>query len=557
MSNDNSNEARPSVKELGGLKAECFLDRIILTWNTPEGKDDAFCQVYLKDNSDPDSFWDVQDVNTPGTHTLDGLEPETDYLVFVRAFDNAGPIFTFPDNDEYLALKTTLSVEEVVDETAGSESDETDKPEPVKDPWPVDMSKALKVSDITCDGFKIKWDKMPDKDILYQVFLKESTASDDSWKSILNRKNVGSTTAKDLKDDLEYTFYVEASDDKGNTFRYDEGKARTQKAPVKEEPVVQEPVIEKPGTVTLKVTTATAHTLGFSWEKIEGKDVRYNAYMKEAKDEKWNQVVNRCTNMGGFSDCGLKSDTRYDFYYEAVDGTGKVLRREECTARTSDKVLKVTDITSDGFTIEWEPLDMEKHPETTYGVYLGGEGPGTAWCKQFKGISSYTYTGLKQGVDYFTLVYVYGPDGEEIFNYEPDGNVRILPAETTPARVNRLAVSIRQGATVLAGTDCICLELQYSYVQYDADGNVTERQSGNWKRKWKNKEPVTTVIELPEGWYFENNQVYIYIDSRKAASVGLNKWKKCSDGYVDISSGSLILELSGSYYSHNVQFKKV
>ena len=179
---------------------------------------------------------------------------------------------------------------------------------------------------------------------------------------------------------------------------------------------------------TLKVTSATGYSLGFKWEKMNDKNVRYNAYLKESKDKEWKKIADRCTDMSGIGCGGLKADTQYDFYYEIVDEKGKVLRHEECTARTSDKVLKVSNVTSGGFTIGWEPL-ADKNV-TDYGVYLAGEGPGTAWCKKMKGIKSYTYTGLKPGIRYTTLVYAYGPDGKEVFTYEAADAVCIpFPAD--------------------------------------------------------------------------------------------------------------------------------
>lgn len=179
---------------------------------------------------------------------------------------------------------------------------------------------------------------------------------------------------------------------------------------------------------TLKATTVTGYSLGFKWEKMNDKNVRYNAYLKESKDKEWKKIADRCTDMSGIGCGGLKADTQYDFYYEIVDEKGKVLRHEECTARTSDKVLKVSNVTSGGFTIGWEPL-ADKNV-TDYGVYLAGEGPGTAWCKKMKGIKSYTYTGLKPGIRYTTFVYAYGPDGKEVFTYEAADAVCIpFPAD--------------------------------------------------------------------------------------------------------------------------------
>lgn len=113
--------------------------------------------------------------------------------------------------------------------------------------------------------------------------------------------------------------------------------------------------------------------------------------------------------------------------------------------------------------------------------------------------------------------------------------------------------------TRLRGTDTICLELTYKAVQYDASGNIigVGLHNGSWKHKWSNTQTVTDVIALPGGWYFENNQVHIYIDSRRAASAGLNKWKKSCEGDEDISGGELKLKLSGSYYSYSVKYTKL
>ena len=273
------------------------------------------------------------------------------------------------------------------------------------------------VTIITDSQFTIKWEKS--KDLHYQVFLKEN-ASEKDWQRILNRKNVGSTTVKNLKAGTQYVFYVLASDVSGKVLWKSESSAKTK------EPVTKKPESKKDST--LKATTVTGYSLGFKWEKMNDKNVRYNAYLKESKDKEWKMIADRCTDMSGIGCGGLKADTQYDFYYEIVDEKGKVLRHEECTARTSDKVLKVSNVTSGGFTIGWEPL-ADKNV-TDYGVYLAGEGPGTAWCKKMKGIKSYTYTGLKPGIRYTTLVYAYGPDGKEVFTYEAADAVCIpFPAD--------------------------------------------------------------------------------------------------------------------------------
>jgi len=120
--------------------------------------------------------------------------------------------------------------------------------------------------------------------------------------------------------------------------------------------------------------------------------------------------------------------------------------------------------------------------------------------------------------------------------------------------VNRLTLRIVQGASVLHGTNTISVGLEYTYFQLDSKGNkVGNTLSGAWEHKWSNGAEVNTVIQLPPNCFFTNNEVFVRIRSRRAASAGLNKWKHCSTGYVNITGGKLWLKLTGSYYSYNVR----
>ena len=424
------------------------------------------------------------------------------------------------------------------------------------------------VTSITDSQFTLKWEK--NKDLRYQVFLKEEASGKD-WQKVINRKYIGSVTIAGLKAGTQYIFKVQASDDSGKVLWECGGRAKTKDSaevnpayslqfylcgtvekdgnrytilpdivrpydnngsmlvlndefgvylhktdgktregffidskyiswtildqtglsarhgsmhvrntdgkianasavlikmlkngsfPIKirvYDPNNSKVLLDKTLTVevknpawpagkkasTLKVTSATGYSLGFKWEKMNDKNVRYNAYLKESKDKEWKKIADRCTDMSGIGCGGLKADTQYDFYYEIVDEKGKVLRHEECTARTSDKVLKVSNVTSGGFTIGWEPL-ADKNV-TDYGVYLAGEGPGTAWCKKMKGIKSYTYTGLKPGIRYTTLVYAYGPDGKEVFTYEA------ADAVCTPFPADAKNIVLKPGITSCNG----------------------------------------------------------------------------------------------------------
>ena len=616
------------------LNAKAESDRIALSWEVDTDLPaDSVSFEAVRFNEDDGLV--VEEAQEARAHTFTGLKQDTEYVLFVHAYAEPGHTFIceHPDDGVGLAVKTKAQSEEDVKPVI---------PPVEEEPKPVPTSKALQVSDLTSNGFKITWEKEEGKSTRYHAFLKEATEPDSAWRSLINKKNIGSTTAKNLKADTPYVFYVDVFDESDNLVRHDTGEVRT-KAIAKKDPwasiskkypvgsthkatirgftnyaVMTEleegvlgqihiselswdrvdnptdfgavgdvvdvlildiyetprkiinlshkrltpkptassllfclfgatdkngdryaalPDVVKPydnggsltvirdefgtylfktdgktkegvfidskyirctvsdssvlsvrygsmyvsvgngptanasaivfkmlkngtssvkikvldpnksGAVlydktftvevknpawekssTLKATTVTGYYLGFNWEKMDDKSVRYSAYLKESREKEWRQIMDRCTDTCGIGSGGLKADTQYDFYYEIVDVKGNVLRHEECSVRTSDKVLKVSNVTSNSFTIEWEPLDKAKHPETNYGVYLAGEGPGTAWCRQYKGISSFNYTGLKPGISYTPLVYVYGPDGKEVFTYEAENDVLTPPA---------------------------------------------------------------------------------------------------------------------------------
>ena len=122
--------------------------------------------------------------------------------------------------------------------------------------------------------------------------------------------------------------------------------------------------------------------------------------------------------------------------------------------------------------------------------------------------------------------------------------------------VNRLSFQIKQGASVLRGTNTIHIALEYTYIKLDGNGNKIGTGSSYWEHYWSNSSEVNSVIQLPPNCYFKDNEVFIRLRSRRAASAGLNKWKKCSDGYVNITGGNLKLKLKGSYYSYNVRLEE-
>ena len=106
MENTNS-----SIQELGGLRAECFPDSIVLKWEpfSSSGDNPVSYQVYYKDNSSIDNNWIPLPCEESDTFTLTDLQPDTEYAIFVRAYSDSGVIGSYPVEDEYITARTTVA----------------------------------------------------------------------------------------------------------------------------------------------------------------------------------------------------------------------------------------------------------------------------------------------------------------------------------------------------------------------------------------------------------------------------------------------------------------
>jgi chitodextrinase len=402
------------------------------------------------------------------------------------------------------------------------------------------------------------------------VGLTEENNVYDPWHIVKEGKEFYTHTFSDLKPGISYAFFVKAYDGDELICQYPifNGCMTAKTAETdKEAPTVTSKAI--------RVTNITRDSISIQWEgatdNMTAKDkIRYQIWFKlsNTPSDPWHQVYEG-TGITSYTFKGLKEGTMYSFYIKAFDEAGNSIQyplANGCmTARTAaldkeaphadSRDLTVINVTPERFTIAWKAAkdNVTAASQIRYQVFLYEKG--SWWLKKdAPGITSYTFTGLTPDTQYFVFVRAMDAVGNTL-KYPDDTAGKAV--KTKPARVNKLDLTIKQGATVLRGTDTICLELTYNYVKIDADGNIIGRQGGSWKHKWSNTKTVTTVIALPAGWYFENNQVHIYIDSRRAASAGLNKWKKCSEGDVDITGGVLKLALSGSYYYHSVRYTQL
>ena len=486
------------------------------------------------------------------TFTFTDLKPNLSYAFFVKAYDGDELIRQYPLFNGCMTAKTGA-----VDKEA-----------------PTVYTKQITVTDSTRDSISIKWEAAvdnvtPKQNINYQVWFKLSNTPSDPWHLVREEKGITTHTFKNLKEETQYSFFVRAFDEAGNSLQYPLSNgcmtAKT-KAGDKEAPTVDNKHITVTGT--------TRDSISIKWEAATDNvtlknQINYQVWFKlsDTPSDPWRCVYEK-KGITTHTFKNLKEGTKYSFFVRAIDEAGNVLQyplSNGCmTTRTaaldkeapqaSSRNLTVFNVAMDHFCIRWSPAtdNVTAADQIRYQVFLYDKG--NWWLKKdAPGITSHTFTDLKPDTQYFVYVKAMDAAGNYI-NYPNDTGS--IPVKTKPARVNSLNLTIQQGATVLRGTDTICVELTYSYVRYDASGNIIGRQTGSWKRKWSSTKTVSDVIALPADWYFENNMVHIYIDSRRAASAGLNKWKKCCEGDEDISGGVLNLKLSGSYYSYSVKYTR-
>ena len=223
-------------------------------------------------------------------------------------------------------------------------------------------------------------------------------------------------------------------------------------------------------TQPLKVTKITSDSITISWERWAGSTVNpdpiiYKVGLTEHDNtyDPWH-VVKQGRGIYSYTFTGLKSNVMYAFYVKACDESGQVCQypiTNGCmTAKTlapdtvaptvTNRSLTVTRTTSKTIAIKWEPAsdNVTGKQNIIYKVYCKLSGvPSDPWhqVNEAKGISSYTFKGLKPNTKYAFYVRAFDEAGN--FVQYPLNN-GCMTATTKPADTEPPTVDIR-GITVL------------------------------------------------------------------------------------------------------------
>ena len=485
------------------------------------------------------------------SYTFNNLKEASQYGFYIEAIDEAGNVLKYPLDNGCMTARTASA-----DAVA-----------------PTVKNRDIKVTGKTRNSISIQWEPATDNvtqqsKILYRIYLFQPGV-DNYWRKVAEKAGISSYTFNNLKEASEYDFYIDALDEVGNVLKYplDNGcmSARTTSA---------DAVAPSVKNRDIKVTGKTRNSISIQWEPAtdnvtQQSKILYRIYLfQPGVDNYWRKVAEKA-GISSYTFNNLKEASEYDFYIDALDEAGNVLKYpldNGCmSARTtsSDAVaptvksrdIKVTGTTRNSISIQWEPAtdNVTQQSKILYRIYLFQPGVDNYWRKvaEKAGISSYTFNNLKEASEYDFYIDALDEAGN-VLKYPLDNGC--MSAKTKAPGINKLSVSIKQNATVLTGSETLALELTYNYVRYNANGVVSEMKSGSWQNKWKNQSAASTVITLPENWYFENNRVLVRIRSRKGVAAGLNTWRTSHEGYVDISKGTLNLTLTGSILSQNVKF---
>jgi len=120
----------------------------------------------------------------------------------------------------------------------------------------------------------------------------------------------------------------------------------------------------------------------------------------------------------------------------------------------------------------------------------------------------------------------------------------------TPA-INSINYRVEQSASVLRGTNTVCLKLFGTVEKIDKDGNVIGTREvallGDGGYDWSDNATHSFKYNLGQNEYFKDNKLKAVLKSRKSA---VSSWNTKAEGMIDITSaanGMVNIKITGSY----------
>ena len=299
-------------------------------------------------------------------------------------------------------------------------------------------SQALNVLETSLNSIIVSWNGWAGAtdaadSLNYQIGITEEENPADPWHIVQEGKEFRRFTFKDLKEDTSYGIFVKAFDETGLVCQYPVYRGcltvRT-KAPDLSVPTVS--------SNSIRVTAVSYDSISIEWEPATDNDteqdkIRYKVWLRPygASSDAWKTVVEK-RNLSSFTFTGLNLDTRYDFYVEAFDEAGNVLRypnlngfmsadtlADKAAPTVKSRSIKVTDATLDSLSIQWEPAtdNLTQQSKIRYQVWYKLDGvPSDPWkmVEEKPGLTSYTLKGLKQATTYAIFVRAFDEVGNSL-----------------------------------------------------------------------------------------------------------------------------------------------
>jgi hypothetical protein len=390
-------------------------------------------------------------------------------------------------------------------------------------------SQALNVLETSLNSIIVSWNGWAGAtdaadSLNYQIGITEEENPADPWHIVKEGKEFHRFTFKDLKEDTSYGIFVKAFDETGLVCQYPVYRGcltvRT-KAP--------DLIVPTVSSNSIRVTAVSYDSISIAWEPATDNDteqekIRYKVWLRPhgASSDAWKTVAEK-PNLSSFTFTGLNLDTRYDFYVEAFDEAGNVLRYPNLkgfmTAETlADKAaptvksrsIKVTDATLDSLSIQWEPAsdNLTQQSKIRYQVWYKLDGvPSDPWkmVEEKPGLTSYTLKGLKEATTYAFYVRAFDEAGNFLQYPLDNGSMTAktassdVKAPTVKNRDIKVTGTTRNSISIQwePATDTVTQQSKIRYQVWCAMSNVP---SDPWK-KVEEKQGISsyTISNLKAG----------------------------------------------------------